>query len=162
MKITKSLIWLILALIVFLSSYACFSQSTDAALTTQMNQIRNETGSAQNTAIRVGDALLALVNSKVNINNNSTISVTGTDAYSGTVTPSISSYEVGTKVYIIVGNTNNGASTINLNSLGAKTIKKDGTVNLAAGDLPGGSIRCLIYDGTYFQRNYISQIFGDR
>lgn len=151
MKHIKNLIWLLIALVVFLSSYACFAQSTDAALTTLMNQVRNETGSTQNTAIRVGDALLALVNSKVNINNNSTISVSGTDAYTGTVTPAIASYVVGTKVYIIIGTTNTGASTINLNSLGAKTIKKDGTVNLAAGDLPSGSIRCLIYDGTYFQ-----------
>jgi hypothetical protein len=47
---------------------------------------------------------------------------------------------------------NTGAATLNVNGLGAKTIKKFGTANdLATGDILANQIVTVIYDGTNFQ-----------
>lgn len=49
-------------------------------------------------------------------------------------------------------NTHSGTSTLNVNTLGAKTIKKlDGATNLSAGDIVNGQIVVVQYDGTNFQ-----------
>lgn len=72
------------------------------------------------------------------------------DAYVVTLKPSISSYTSGLKFLFKPSNTNTGSSTINVNSLGAKTIKKEGS-NLVAGDLTSGLIYNIVYDGTDFQ-----------
>jgi hypothetical protein len=50
-----------------LSVTLSFGQNTDAELTTQANTIRNETTPGANTAVRVGNMFLGLVNSKVNV-----------------------------------------------------------------------------------------------
>jgi len=50
------------------------------------------------------------------------------------------------------GNTNTGASTINVNSLGVKDIKKeDGTTDVNAGDIIADQYITLIYDGVVFR-----------
>jgi len=54
------------------------------------------------------------------------------------------------------GAANTGASTLNVNGLGAKDIKKNGSADLAANDIKSGQVVTVIYDGTQFQM--ISQI----
>ena len=76
---------------------------------------------------------------------------TGTDTYAATLSPVPASYTTNLKVYIKFTNANTGAATLNLNSLGAKAIKKSGTAALASGDISAGQILCLVYDGTNFQ-----------
>lgn len=76
---------------------------------------------------------------------------TGTNTYAATVSPSITAYAIDLKVYIKFTNGNSSAATLNLNGLGAKSIKKSGTVALASGDISAGQILCLVYDGTNFQ-----------
>ena len=52
----------------------------------------------------------------------------------------------------IAGSTNTGASTLNINSLGAKTIKKFGnTTDLQPGDIVASQMVQVEYDGTVFQ-----------
>ena len=46
---------------------------------------------------------------------------------------------------------NVASPTININSLGAKNIVKDGSTPLDAGDIQSGQVVSLIYDGTNFQ-----------
>jgi len=46
---------------------------------------------------------------------------------------------------------NSGAATINVNTLGVKSIKRVTGDNLAAGDLPANCVALLVYDGTNFQ-----------
>lgn len=75
----------------------------------------------------------------------------GTDTYTATLAPAISAYATNQKVYLKFTNANTGAATINLNSLGAKSIKKSGGTALSAGDISAGQILCLVYDGTNFQ-----------
>lgn len=74
----------------------------------------------------------------------------GTDTYTATVTPT-PAYQNGLTVKVKFTNANTGASTINLNSLGAKSVtKKDGSA-LSAGDISAGQLAVLVYDGTKFQ-----------
>ncbi len=76
---------------------------------------------------------------------------TGTDAYSVTNTPPILAYAAGNTFSVYFTNANTAVSTINVDSLGAKSIKKNGSVALIAGDILAGKIYTLIYDGTNFQ-----------
>lgn len=72
----------------------------------------------------------------------------GTDTY--TVTGSIASYATGFGIFVKFTNANTGASTLNVNSLGAKSIKKNGSSDVASGDINAGQGFLLIYDGTNF------------
>ncbi len=67
-------------------------------------------------------------------------------------TPALAAYAAGNIIMMKANFTNTGAATINLNSLGAKSIKRlDGATALAAGDIVSGQICFLQYDGTNFQ-----------
>lgn len=74
------------------------------------------------------------------------------DAYSISVAAMGSGYFAGMPVVFIAANANTTASTINVNSIGTVTIKKQGgTADLASGDIQAGALVVLVYDGTYFQ-----------
>ena len=77
--------------------------------------------------------------------------VTGTDTLTGSLTPAIAAYATGNLFSFVAAATNTGAATINLNSLGAKSITKQGSTALGAGDIVSGQISLIEYDGTRFQ-----------
>lgn len=77
-------------------------------------------------------------------------SVSGTNTITASLTPAIAAYAAGQSFNFVVDTTNTGAVTINVNSLGAKAIQKNGAA-LVAGDLTAGDLACIIYDGTQFQ-----------
>jgi hypothetical protein len=67
-------------------------------------------------------------------------------------TPALGAYAAGNLVVFNANFTNTGSATLNLNSLGAKTIKKlDGATNLVSGDIVSGQVVVVRYDGTNFQ-----------
>jgi len=75
------------------------------------------------------------------------------NAYVVTPSPAVTSYVGGLGLEVKIANTNTGASTINVSSLGTKNIKKyqnGSLVNPGAGDLTAGNICPIIYDGTQF------------
>lgn len=73
------------------------------------------------------------------------------NAYVITPSPAISAYTTGQIFTFKATHTNTTTSTINVNALGVKTIKKlDGATNLAAGDIVNGQIIQVEYDGTNF------------
>lgn len=74
-----------------------------------------------------------------------------TGAIAVTLTTAPGSYFAGMTVKILIDTTNPGATTLNLNVLGAKNILKNVSQALAPGDLVAGDIATLIYDGTQFQ-----------
>ena len=79
-------------------------------------------------------------------------SVAGTaTAITATAAVSMSAYATGQRFAFVVGTTNTGTTTININAIGAKTIKKNATQDVAAGDLLAGTVADVFYDGTYFQ-----------
>ena len=67
-------------------------------------------------------------------------------------------YSLAASLGFVVATTNTGAATLNLNSIGAKTIKKKATQDVSAGDLLAGTVADVYYDGTYFQ--LVSKAYG--
>ncbi len=78
---------------------------------------------------------------------------TGTaSAYTLTLATSlVSTLASGTYVNFLVPITNATGVTLNINSLGAKALRKNGTTALYTGDLTTGQIATAVYDGTVFQ-----------
>lgn len=72
------------------------------------------------------------------------------DTYVITLSPAPTSYTNGMIVYFKANTINTGAATINVNSLGAKTIVKGVNSTLSDGDIAAGQFCTLIYDGTNF------------
>lgn len=72
------------------------------------------------------------------------------DAYVVTYTPAITSYTTGLVLSFRPTNVNTGASTINVNGLGAKDIKFKGAA-ISAGDLPDDGYVKIIYNGVHFE-----------
>ncbi|WP_298165139.1 hypothetical protein [Novosphingobium sp.] len=66
------------------------------------------------------------------------------------LTPAPTAYSAGLVVEVKMNATNTGATTINVNGLGAKTVQFNGAA-LTAGQLVAGQIYSMVYDGTNFQ-----------
>ena len=62
----------------------------------------------------------------------------------------VTSYYEGMAIAVKINVNNTGASTINVNGLGAKAIKKPNGSDVAAGNLKAGSIYSMRYNGTNF------------
>jgi hypothetical protein len=76
---------------------------------------------------------------------------TGTsNAYIASPTPAWTSYDPSAYISIIPNFTNTGACTVNVSSLGAKSIKRSG-VDVSAGALTSGVPTILIYTGVHFE-----------
>lgn len=65
--------------------------------------------------------------------------------------PGIAGLVAGLRIIVKINVANTGASTININSLGAKSIRKAGGAALTSGNLKAGGVYTLVYDGTNFQ-----------
>lgn len=79
--------------------------------------------------------------------------VSGTDTITATLaSPTLAAYTAGQIFRFVSAGANTGTSvTLNINSLGAKSITKYGATALAVGDIPSGVAVVVIYDGTQFQ-----------
>lgn len=77
----------------------------------------------------------------------------GNDTIVATLTPAITAYAAGQLFALKLGGTNTGAATLNINTVGAKSVKKgiDGSLAMEAGDLPSGRMALFGYDGTNMQ-----------
>jgi len=84
-------------------------------------------------------------------------SVSGTDTITAIAPISMSAYATGQTFRFIAAGANTTTSvTLNINSIGAKNITKNGTTALIAGDIPSGSVVIVTYDGTQFQISNLS------
>lgn len=81
---------------------------------------------------------------------NATVTSSGTNTVTLTYGVAPAAYVAGDVYVFIVGTTNTGSTTINVNSLGAKTVKLNGA-NLAGGELKSGEVVIVAYDGTNFR-----------
>lgn len=75
----------------------------------------------------------------------------GTNTITASATPPIDGYKAGQLFKFIVGGTNTGAVTLNVNSKGTKAIQNFGSA-LAPGDNTVGDVVLVVYDGTQFQK----------
>lgn len=74
-----------------------------------------------------------------------------TDAYAIALSPVLTSYgSGGLVIYFRAATANTGAATLNVNSLGAKTIVKQVNTTLADNDILASMFCAVIYDGTNF------------
>jgi hypothetical protein len=80
----------------------------------------------------------------------SLLGVSGIDTITGSGSPQVTAYTTGQMFWFVASGTNTGAATLNIDSLGVKSITR-GTAALAAGDIISGSIALVVYDGTQFQ-----------
>jgi hypothetical protein len=78
-------------------------------------------------------------------------SVAGTNTITGSLNPAITAYAAGQTFRFVAAASNTGAVTININSLGAKAITKEGATALSAGDILINALYEIVYDGTQFQ-----------
>ncbi len=74
-----------------------------------------------------------------------------TDAYAVTLVPAPAAYTTGMVVNFTANTLNTGGATLNVNTLGAKTLVKNFNVALVTGDILAGQAITAIYDGTNFQ-----------
>lgn len=75
----------------------------------------------------------------------------GNDSYAISVTPTPTSYTIGDEYVFKADVSNSGAATLDVNGLGAKSIKKFSNVDLSDGDIKASQVVSVIYDGTSFQ-----------
>ena len=77
--------------------------------------------------------------------------VAGTNTLTATATPTLTAYATGAIYSFIAANTNTGAATLSIDGLTAKSITKNGSVALSAGDIQSGKMMLVEYDGSTFQ-----------
>jgi len=77
---------------------------------------------------------------------------TGTpNNYVVTLTPAITSYTAGLVVWFVPKYSNTGTSYLNVNGLGAKSIKYADDGDIGAGEIFSGGAACVMYDGSVFR-----------
>mgnify|MGYP000954709653 CR=1 FL=1 len=109
-------------------------------------------GTFKFTGLSAGSAATDSANiAQVQNSFGSFLTVSGTDTITATVSPALTAYASGQMFAFVAANTNTGAVTINISSLGAKSITKNGTTALAAGDITANYLFVIVYDGTQFQ-----------
>jgi hypothetical protein len=115
--------------------------------TSAQTQAGTDVGSTGATlAVKPSDISQNIVNNKFLFAEDTGIA----DAYVIALTPALASYELGQVIYFKATNTNTGTSTIDINGLGVKSIKKLKNTDLEAGDIEAGALVSLGYDGTNF------------
>lgn len=77
--------------------------------------------------------------------------VAGINTITATGPIGMAAYAAGQCFRFVAAGANTGAVTLNINSIGAKSITKYGATALAANDIPSGAVVEVVYDGTQFQ-----------
>jgi hypothetical protein len=63
----------------------------------------------------------------------------------------MSAYVTGQRFFFVAAAANTGAVTLNINAIGVKSVTKNGTTALVAGDIAINAVVQVVYDGTQFQ-----------
>jgi hypothetical protein len=72
----------------------------------------------------------------------------GTDTVTLTTASTVTAYYDGLRLTFIAGGTNTGATTLNVDSVGAKAIRKGADAALVAGDITAGQVVDVVYDAS--------------
>lgn len=75
----------------------------------------------------------------------------GTNAITATASLGMSAYVTGQRFFFVAAAANTGAVTLNINAIGVKSVTKNGTTALVAGDIAINAVVQVVYDGTQFQ-----------
>lgn len=114
-----------------------------------------------NFANASGATAIGIATGTVNLDIPGTITVSGainyavdaqaTDTYVVTLSPAASAYTAGMYISFKANTANTGACTVNVNGLGAKSLKRGVNTDPTDNFIKSGSIVMAIYDGTNFQ-----------
>lgn len=129
------------------------SASTTQAGIVQLNDTLTSTSTAQaataNAVKQVNDTVVAHLADYVK-HPAYAVASGSANAYTVTLNPAPTSYIEGMAIAVKINTDNTGASTINVNGLGAIPIKKPNGNDVSTGNLKAGSIYTLRYNGTNF------------
>lgn len=78
-------------------------------------------------------------------------SVSGADTITASATPTPAAYAAGQTWRFVSSGANTGAVTLNISSLGARAVTKNGSTALSANDIPSGAVVEVTDDGTRLQ-----------
>jgi hypothetical protein len=119
-------------------------------------------GTYKHTGVAVASALTDYARADQVQNDALTLltSVSGTDTITASASITPAAYAAGQTFRFVSAGANTGAATLNVSSLGAKAITKNGATALVAGDIPSGAAVTVVYDGTQFQLVAISGNVG--
>ena len=95
--------------------------------------------------------LVTAVNNTVTFSNYAADSGTANSYAIAFSSPTTVSYAAGLTLQFLAGNSNTGASTLNVNGLGAQTIVGPTGSALTAGAIVAGTVISVVYNGTAFQ-----------
>lgn len=137
-----------LILIGLFVAFGSIAQETKTELKTRFDVIRNETVAGANTKTRIANAYQELADASQGI-----YYIEASASVANTYTASLLNLDAYADKWFIVQflDNNTGSATLNINSIGAATIKKDGNTNLIADDIDSLDVHILAYDGTNFQ-----------
>lgn len=96
------------------------------------------------------DGVLEALQEATGVNQYYAVATGAASAYAVTYSPAVSAYVVGLVIQFKANHTNTGATTVDVNGLGAKTIQRNGSA-LTASSITSGAYVKAIYDGTQFQ-----------
>lgn len=77
-------------------------------------------------------------------------STTGNDTYTCTLTPTLTAYTTGGCIVLNADTANTGTATVNVDTLGAKSILKQDGSALSDGDIGANKPKLICYDGTQY------------
>src|SRR3990172_7509567 len=138
-------------------------RATGTNTSTTTNKLIDSGATFQTAAVVVSDVVLnvtdktsatvSAIDSQTQLALSSNIFTATSKAYA--VGPNIQqlpqAYTTGLAISFKATNANTGASTVNVNNLGVKTIKKNGNADITAGEIVAEQMVAISYDGTYFQ-----------
>lgn len=87
----------------------------------------------------------------VSVRNSYAADTASTDDYTIAPSPALTAYAAGIKVTFKAVTANTGACTVNVNGLGAKSLKRGVSTDPGDNYIKAGSIVEAVYDGTNFQ-----------
>lgn len=129
----------------------CTARTTDALTVTRAQE--STSASTKNTAGKVYMMALSFTKKMYDEIVQGEVYIADTaanDTYLVAPTPPWTAYVTGQRVTFKAVTANTGAATLNVNSLGAKSIVKDVSTALDTGDILAGQFVNVIYDGTNF------------
>jgi hypothetical protein len=142
----------LLALLFAVPAYATDVCSADWSETDASNNVASPRGFPEGMAPSgVNDSARAVMGAVKRFwNRNNGVKTTGGTANAQTLTYDVAAaaYCTGERFTFKAGATNTGSATLNVNSLGAKTIKTNAGDALVSGEIQSGSYYTVVYDGT--------------
>jgi hypothetical protein len=133
-----------------LNNTVASTSTTQAATANAVKAAYDKAVSAETNAKTYSDQQLATHTADYLKHTGYAVATGSANTYVATLNPALSAYAEGVSLRLKINLANTGASTVDVNGLGAKAIKNGKGNDVATGNLKAGVIYTLAYDGTSF------------